>query len=77
MISFYFNLFIIICLSYLMSEVINILTKILPFNIKNRLFFLHIKIFDKVTILDIISFMFVLGIILINFEIKLPHNSDF
>jgi hypothetical protein len=77
MLSFYFNLFIILFLSYIISEVLKIFTNLLPLSVKNRLFFLYMKIFDDITILDVISFMTGLLIILLNFKIILPHNSNF
>jgi hypothetical protein len=77
MLLLYFNLFIVLILSYTISAILSIFTNILPIKIKNRLFFLHIKFLDGITILDVLSFILVLLLLLTNFDIILPHNVDY
>lgn len=77
MLSFYFNLFILLILSYAITEVLKIFTNLLPLSVKNRLFFLYMKILDNITILDVMLFMIGLIIVLTNFKIILPHTVDF
>jgi len=75
MFSFYFDLILIIFLSYILSEFFGFITNILSKEISNIFIFLNMKIIDNITILDILCFIFVIILFSLKKYVTLPHND--
>jgi hypothetical protein len=75
MFSFYFDLILIVFLTYILSEFFGFITNILSKEISNIFIFLNMKIIDNITILDILCFIFVIILFSLKKYVTLPHND--